>query len=494
MATSSQLAADVAADISELGGNGVDVGLAVLLVTMLTEPGVCSLGSGGYITVSSPDDNRVWTVDCNMEMPGRTAPAGRFGRAPRVARMAYGGGLETIVGYESVATPGAVAGIEFASRRWGRLPWRELWQPAIAIARTGFPLGVASSTYLQYAHDAVFGWHPDSHAALHDEAGAVLALGATVRPTGRAATLEAIADEGADAFYIGDIGIAMAEEIESNGGLMSRHDLAAYRPILRPASEFSCHGWTVFTNPPPAIGGVGLLAVLALSEEPHALSIEEAQRRVFAYRTAVLDAAGDRAAATEGILDQMIGDTASAWGSPSTVHTSVVDGDGLACAATMSAGYGSGVMPAGTGVWLNNSLGEIELNSAGYHQLRPGTRLASNMAPTIARHAGGAVIGIGSPGADRITSALQQVLLGIIDDDLDLSHAIAAPRRHVEMAASNPTVACEPGAEPADSTLPVRRFDGPDMFFGGVAAAARGRGGALTAAADPRRTGGTLVV
>jgi gamma-glutamyltranspeptidase/glutathione hydrolase len=169
-----------------------------------------------------------------------------------------------------------------------------------------------------------------------------------------------------------------------------------------------------------------------------------------------------------------------------------VDSNGAACSVTISSGYGSGVMPPGTGIWMNNCLGEIELNRRGFHALAPGTRLTSNMAPTIARHDDGRVLSVGSPGADRITTAILMTVINFTEARMSLAEAIAAPRIHVEQAGEAGWQVAYEGALPLeDLGYRLRRFENADMFFGGVGAAYWDSRGNLTAAADPRRTGGT---
>jgi len=175
-------------------------------------------------------------------------------------------------------------------------------------------------------------------------------------------------------------------------------------------------------------------------------------------------------------------------GSSSTTHSSAVDASGLACAVTMSAGYGSGAMPAG--IWLNNSLGEVELVGERIHALEPGTRLISNMAPTVARHPDGSVLAIGSPGADRITTSIASTLLRYTDEGLALQAAVDAPRMHLEV---NDVVAAsvEPGIAP--TTIPTVEFPEHAMYFGGVQAVSWHPDRGFEGAADPRRTGGVAL-
>jgi gamma-glutamyltranspeptidase/glutathione hydrolase len=184
------------------------------------------------------------------------------------------------------------------------------------------------------------------------------------------------------------------------------------------------------------------------------------------------------------------GDIAAMHRSPSTVHASAVDSTGMACAITVSAGYGSGAVIPGTAFGLNNSLGELELTSEGLHALPAGQRLLSNMAPTIGRSPGGTVFAIGSPGADRITSAIASVLMNYIVCDMDMEAAVAHPRMHAEVFNGVPTLAVEPGIDVSEVVgLAIRELPEHSMYFGGVQAALRHPDGEFVGASDPRRTG-----
>jgi gamma-glutamyltranspeptidase/glutathione hydrolase len=149
-------------------------------------------------------------------------------------------------------------------------------------------------------------------------------------------------------------------------------------------------------------------------------------------------------------------------------------------------------MPEGTGLWLNNCVGELELNRRGPAAGPPGTRLPSNMCPLIARR-GERVLAAGSPGADRITTALHQFLVNFMQFDLGLDAAIAHPRLHVDISQAECRVACEPGLDVSDVEFPIFFHAGPSMYFGGVAAALYDPGSGFEVAADPRREGGTCV-
>jgi gamma-glutamyltranspeptidase/glutathione hydrolase len=174
------------------------------------------------------------------------------------------------------------------------------------------------------------------------------------------------------------------------------------------------------------------------------------------------------------------------------VHTSVVDDSGLACAITASSGYGSGEMPTGTGLWLNNCLGELELNRRGFDAGPPGKRLPSNMAPSTARSSH-QVLAMGSPGADRITTALHQFLINYIQLGHELADAVAHPRLHLEIDDSAMNIAVEPGLDLPDTGISVTRYPEISMYFGGVVTALYDSNSGFAVAADPRREGGTFI-
>src|ERR671910_51898 len=182
----------------------------------------------------------------------------------------------------------------------------------------------------------------------------------------------------------------------------------------------------------------------------------------------------------------------TSFGSPHTTHLSCVDGDGLAVSITASMGYGSGLVVPGTGIPMNNTLGEPELNPRGFHALLPGERLVSSMSPTVVSSEEGGLISLGSPGASRIPTAILQTVINVVDFGMSLEEAVLAPRFHAE----DDLFAYEAGARTADldSYERVLSYQTPHMFFGGVNAVRRTPAGRFEAAADPRRSGGTTFV
>ncbi len=500
VAAPSALAAAAGAAIADAGGNAVDAAIAATVFASISEPGVSSLGAGGFITVLTPEGTSV-VYDGQVEMPGRGLSPDRFGQAMFEVSMEYGGGTTTLVGPGSVATPGSVAAFAAAANGHGRLPWPELWEPSIIAAASGFPLPAASHRYLTQGAMEIFGREDASRVAITGGDGAPLSTGATVHVEGLVDSLIQLAEEGPAVLHGGDLGRRIAAAVETEGGILTIEDLAAYRVLRRTPLRVESAGWTLATVPPPAVGGAAVAAVLRMMgdrpvsvwEAADVARFAEALAAVFAYRASRVDRGESPEQAVTELLGASTIEELAGMGAASTIHVSAVDADGLACAATMSAGYGSGVLPAGTGIWLNNCLGELELNRRGVHALAPGTRLASNMAPSVALDDSGRVMAVGTPGADRITSALAMVFLNITRLGLSLEDAIAHPRLHVEGWPEHPRAAYEPGLDVSEVGLPTRAFDEASMFFGGAAAALRHADRTLVAAADPRRTGGTAI-
>lgn len=483
IAAPNEASADAGDQIARAGGNAVDAAIAAALVPMVNEVGLVSLSSGGFITVQPPDGGPPQTIDGWMDMPGR----GRaLGGGTWDVDTEYGGGVTVTIGAGSVATHGSVAALEEAHRRWGSLPWRELVAPAIDVARRGFRLSSASRYYLDYVHDDIFGWDEQSRAAVHDADGGVR-TGLVVLPD-LAASLELIAADGAAALHTGELARLISDDVVRRGGILGPADLADYRPVVRPSLLSTVGDWTFGTNPPPSVGGVCVAAMLRLLDgRPRAAwdaadieHLVRVQRAVLGHRLDVLDTTDDLAGEAAAFLELVDRDHLAVLESGSTAHVSATDSDGGACAVTVSSGYSSGMIARGTGIWLNNCLGEQELNARGLHGLTPGTRLLSNMAPTVGHHVDGSALAIGSPGADRITTAIVQTVAGFVNAGLGLQDAVNHPRVHVHRAG-------RPGEV-------VKTETELTMYYGGVAATLRTSDGRMVAAADPRRDGAVRLV
>ncbi len=500
VATTSPLASEAAAEIAAAGGNAVDCAVTASLVAMNTEPGVCALASGGFVTVWHPREAPI-TIDGGAAVPGRDLTGDYDPDRGTKVYMEYGGGLHTIVGCASVAVPGALAAFDLAVRRYGNVRWRQIMAPSVRAARTGFPLPRACHYYLQYTGKSIFGRSEDGLTALHDGDGALRGVGSTIVVPHLADSLEAIANDGVRIFYDGELAARIAAHVRDGGGSLTRADLAGYEAFERPALTVSMSDWRFAVNPPPAVGGAVLAAMLTCFaddparrwDHPTIERLVRVQQAALSYRRDRLDLAPEVAgAADELMVLAESGRLLGRYRSASTVHTSAVDSDGLACAITSSAGYGSGEMPAGTGLWLNNCMGELELNRRGFDAGPPGVRLPSNMTPGVARSDGG-VLAFGSPGADRITTALLQFLINHVQIGLPLAEANAAPRLHVEVGDFPLALSAEDGLDLPELGMSVRNYPSTSMYFGGVGAASFAPDVGLAAAADPRREGGVYV-
>ena len=501
VASGSRLAADAGVRVVREGGNAVDAAIAASLVSCVVEPGVCSLAASGFLTIW-PAGAAPVMVDGAAVMPGMQLPKSRFGHATAEVFLGYGGGMHTTVGYGSVAVPGNLAAYALASGRYGNVPWRVLVEPAREIAHDGFPLSEASYNYLQLTHKSIYGWSEHGLEMFCDADGELYRPGSTIRIEHLDETLRCIAEDGVDEFYRGDLAAQITQYIEAHGGILTRQDMARYEARLLPTLDVQVNDWTVATDSPPALGGAVLAAMLMLmgdrpqdrwtpAELEYLIHVQEA---VLGFRYDRLDGSEDLQRDVQELLEQAHArDLRRFLSSPSTVHASAVDSAGLACSVTVSAGYGSGVMPPGTGIFMNNSLGELELNKRGVHAWPPGSRLPSNMAPTVARHRNGGVLAIGSPGASRITTAIQQTLLNFIHLGMPLQAAVDHARLHVEEADGHMLVAYEEALPVDQVDVPQRMFPGISMYFGGVSAALWDPLEGFVVAADPRRAGGTAV-
>ncbi len=499
VSTTSQLAADAAYEIASQGGNAVDCALAASLLAMNTEPGVCALAGGAYITIWKPGSDPV-TIDGNVAIPGQGLAADQRGNGAESVSMEYGGGITTLVGVGSVGVPGTPAAVEAAWRQFGNATWKSIFEPTIRAARNGFPLSTACNYYLGYSGKPIFGRSIDGYAALHDD-DKLRAAGSSIVVPYLADSLALIAAEGASAFYEGDLARAMVTHVQNSGGMLTAADLRHYEAILRPSLRTDVGPWAIASNPPPAVGGAVRSAMLSAFAKESFDAWDAAatgrlisvQRACLNYRKQNLDLAEDVGAAVIAFLQSARdGQLLARWTSAATVHTSAVDDQGMGCSITASSGYGSGEMPAGTGLWLNNCLGEIELNRRGLDAGPVGARLPSNMAPTVACRKG-EVLAIGSPVADRITTALHQFLVNTLQLAMPLHDAVAHPRVHVDTSGDEDRLAAEAGLDLPPVDLPLTIYPEINMYFGGVGAARFHADDGFDAAADPRREGGICI-
>ncbi len=503
IAAGHELTAKVGADVLRAGGNAVDAALGSMLASFVCEPLLTGLGAGGYMLVVEPERPPV-LLDFFVEAPGRGADPAALAELIPIT-VSFGDAIQVFnIGAASVGTYGTAAGICEASRRFGRIPMADLVQPAASLAREGVRVTVEQAYLFRILGDIVFST-PEC-AALFAPGGHLAQAGDTIRQPELGDALERLGSEGPDPLYSGDLAAAIVEWISARGGMLTAADLESYAVIDRKPIEVRYRGRQVLTNPPPSAGGILIGRALAwLDTDRQAPSVERlvgVMEQIQEERTPEFLSGLDDPEFVQRFLSERGGPE----GPPqttgpgrehgplgSTTHIAVLDRDGWACSVTCSNGSCSGVVVPGTGVHLNNMLGEQDLNPLGFHRHPPGRRLPSMMAPTAVLRDGVAELVVGSAGSNRIRSAILQTIIRVIDDGLRAGDAVRAPRVHFE----DGVVYAEPGADTATleaAGRAIARFHERNLFFGGVQAAERDPTGSFWGGGDPRRGGAAITV
>jgi len=487
------LSAQAGADALRQGGNAVDAAIAAKVTAFSCEPLLTGLGAGGYMLVVEPagaggGSRGPVLLDFFIAAPGRGADI--TARAELVpVSVSFGDVIQVFnIGPASVGTYGMAAGVWDASTRFGRIPLAELVAPAAKLARDGVELNVPQA-YLVEILAGIVTSTPEC-AALFAPDGRLLGPGDMLRQPELADTLERLGAEGPAPFYTGDIAAAIVEWLAERGGIVTAPDLAGYAAVDREPIRAVYRGREVRTNPPPSAGGILIAHALALLDARHGppelQHVVDTMEQTQAVRTPEF---------LEGLDDPEFVDRFLTRRSPlgSTTHVSVLDREGWACSVTCSNGSCSGVVVPGTGIHLNNMLGEQDLNPLGFHRHPPGRRMPSMMSPTAVLREGAPELVLGSAGSNRIRSAILQTIIRVVDDGLEAGDAVRAPRVHFE----DGVVYAEPGVDtaPLERTgRAIARFRELNLFFGGVQAAARDEQGRFSGGGDPRRGGAAIVV
>jgi len=464
------------------GGNAVDAAVAAMLASWVSEPLLTGPGAGGYMLVAGAGEEPV-LLDFFVAAPGYGARTQQ--RAELVpVEVDFAGDARQVfhVGAASCGAFGTAAGVDAAIQRWGSIELSELAAPAAALARDGVLLNARQA-------EVVFLLEPIlrstlAAAELFAPGGRLLLEGDVFRCPELGDTIERLGRDGARPFYDGDLAQAIADCVAEGGGILTSDDLRLYEAVVREPVTVGYRGREVLTNPPPSAGGIlvayALRCLDALPSPPSLQAIVAVMEEAQSARTPeFLDGLGVPGFAGDFLANRL----------GSTTHISVIDADGRACAVTCTNGEGSGIIVPGTGIHLNNIMGEEDLSPLGFHHAPPGRRMPSMMSPTIVTRDGSVEIALGSSGSNRIRSALLQTIVGVLDHHLDAAAAVIAPRVHSEEG----VIYTEPGV-PVDllrcDPHAIHAFRAPNMFFGGVQAVCRDPvTGSLTGAGDPRRGG-----
>ncbi len=528
VAAPESLASEVGAEVLRAGGNAVDAAVAVHFALAVTYPRAGNLGGGGFMLVHTAAGDV--TIDYR-----ETAPAAATRDMYLDARgdVVPGASLDT---HRAAGVPGSVAGMWLAHERYGRLPWKRLLAPAIALAGRGFP--IQPRTAQEFAEEKRNNFRDYFHGA----AGEILVQKEL------AATLRRIARWGPDDFYRGGTARLIVEEMKRGGGLITLEDLASYRAVVRAPVRGDYRGHRIVSMGPPSSGGVGLIELLNMLERfaPMRLVVSdgpelyvdmrapgyvsllaELETRVFADRTEYLgdpdfvsvpvDSLVSKTYAARRAADvspgrrtppESVRPGLAARESEETTHFSVVDRDGNAVANTTTLNdlYGSGVVVRGAGFLLNNEMDDFSakpgapnlygVTGGKANAIAPRKRMLSSMCPTFVYRGDSLWLVLGTPGGPTIFTTVFQVIVNRVDIGVTLASAVALPRFHHQWpppVAGADSLYVEPGRgldaatraalEALGYSVALRRSPLGDVEAIEIA------GGRATGASDPRGIG-----
>lgn len=461
-----RLASEVGAAILAKGGNAVDAAVATGFAMAVVFPQAGNIGGGGFMLVYLAEEQRTVAIDYR-EMAPAAADRDLFldangevdAKKARFSRAAAG-------------VPGTVAGMTLALEKYGTMSLKKVMAPAIKLARKGFVVSYPQAQSLAWRADHLR-QNPAAANYFFNDDGSLLKAGDSWRQPELAKTLSRIASKGRDAFYKGDIADMIVAEMARGNGLISAEDLANYQAIEREAVVGSYRNYTIASMPPPSSGGVHLVQMLNILEGYNLAAmghnsaayihhLVEAMRRAYADRSEYLGDPDfvevpvgmltDKAYANalrEGIVtDRASASSSIAPGaelpqeSPQTTHYSVWDKQGnvVSNTYTLNFSYGSGIAVADAGFLLNNEMDDFSakpgvpnaygLVGAEANAIAPGKRPLSSMSPTIVFRDGKPLLATGSPGGSTIITVVLQTMLNVIEFDMNIAEATAAPRIH----------------------------------------------------------------
>jgi gamma-glutamyltranspeptidase / glutathione hydrolase len=466
-------ASDVGAAILAKGGNAVDAAVATAFALAVTHPSAGNIGGGGFMIIRLANGTAT-TIDYRERAPGKSTPTMYLGADGKIDRSL------TAQGWLASGVPGTVRGLALAHSKYGKLPWAEVVKPAADLATNGWPLSRALSRSINSqlrdsgGRPGKMRRFPTSVAAYGKSGGGEWAEGDRIKLADLGRALAAIAKDGPDAFYRGWIADSIDAQMTRNGGIISKADLADYKAVERMPVRGKFLGNEIISMPPPSSGGIVMIETLNLMERMGVAkmtpgSAEYMHSRIEAARRAYLDRArylGDpdfvvvpvdrlTSGAYADSLTKTISPKQAASSlelgadivSPSqeseeTTHFSVVDAQGMAVSNTytLEAGFGSGVVVGGTGIILNNEMGDFnkkpgETNATGdigtpANLIAPGKRMLSSMAPAIVTRGGQLLLVTGSPGGRTIPNTVLDVILGVTLFKRDARAAVDGPRMH----------------------------------------------------------------
>ena len=494
-----------AEEILRDGGNAFDAAVAAHFAACIAEPVLCSLAGGGFM-LAYQNGNKPELYDFFAHTPRQKRHSSELDFFPITADFGTAQ-QEFHIGLGSIATPGCVAGLFQIHRERCTLPMQRLVEPAVALARNGLAINdfqagifeIVAPIYLATESARDIYADPDNREK-------ITGGDQPLQQSDQANFIENLAREGEALFYKGEIAKTIDTFCREGGGHLTRTDLEAYNVIKREPLGLNYRDANIFINPPPSSGGLLIAFALDLLEQLDVSELPLASSKHLQIVAETMDLTQQARIAThlddavhpdaEQLLNRdflekyrnQIRDRAQSY--RGTTHISIIDGDGNIASMTLSNGEGCGSVIPGTGVMMNNMLGEEDINPAGFHQWPTDQRMTSMMAPCLVLFDDGREIALGSGGSNRIRSAILQVLSNLIDHGLTVKQAVEAPRIHLE----NDHLSIEGGFDqhnlnelqktfPQHTLWPTR-----NLFFGGAHTVMRD-GDNFSGAGDPRRGG-----
>ena len=505
IAAGHKITAEAASEVLREGGNAFDAVIAAMITATVPEFVFSSIGGGGLLMARPAGARSAVCYDFFAHTPRTKKPEDELDFYAITADFGPAS-QEFHIGAGSTATPSFIQGLYAIHDDLGTVPMARLFEPAILAAREG--VAVTELHAYLYSIVAPILIASPSAADYYAPDGKLLGAGSHYRNAELADTLDCIAREGVRLFTEGEVAQAIIAQSQELGGHLAAEDLRGYAVERRTPLHWRYRDHDVLLNPAPAASGALIAFGLGLLERM--VERGDAPDPVLLARVMEETNTVRKARGTE--LETIVGEetlsqhlAALARHTPATrgtTHVSVIDADGNAAAATITNGEGNGYMVSGCGFMLNNMLGEEDLNPGGFHKWTPDTRLSTMMAPTIVTGSDGSLLALGSGGANRIRTAVLQVMVNLIDRGVDLETAVNAARLHVER---DDTVSYEEAPWDLVFTDDERQalleafpeahgWPTANLFFGGVHTARRDGHGGVQGAGDPRREGVAVIV
>ncbi|MEN8140452.1 MAG: gamma-glutamyltransferase [Thermodesulfobacteriota bacterium] len=470
VAAGHHLVAEAAMTMLAEGGNAFDAAVAAGFMAAMAEPGLTSLGGGGFL-LAQPAQGEATLFDFFSDTPGIGLSGPTEPHFYPVTIGFSGSEQDFHVGRGSVAVPGCLAGYLHVHQRLGRLPLARVVAPAREAAGQGVVVTEQQAHFFTLL-EPILTMSPAGQR-IYAAQGRLIRAGERLHNHDYAGFLESLAREGQEAsFYQGGLAARIAQDMRQGDGLLTAQDLGQYRVLERQPLRSSYRGKNLLCNPPPSMGGTLLAQALSLLES---------------YDLAEMEfGSADHLLAHAQVMAQVEESRKRPQCSRGTTHVSIADHEGNLAAMTTSNGEGSGYIVPGSGIMLNNMMGEDDLHPDGFHAHSPGQRVASMMCPAVVMAGQRPLLVLGSGGSKRIRTAIGQVISHLLDFNLDIETAVTTPRLHFD----GEVVQIEPGW-PAESVrelaknFPVNLWQKKGVYFGGVHGVAVGQAGG----GDPRRGG-----